>query len=128
MAPLSKMCISIGNDQSTLFWYDKWLTSGAVAIQLIKDLPIACSHIRVSYFLEDRQWNVRKLIQWVSMHLIHDILQCPLSLNPSKDNVMTWHHRSYASFSMSRAYRALRIYSPASDVRAMKIWTLWLVK
>jgi len=47
------LCIKIGNERSTTFWFDKYLPSGELASQMEADPPDPCAHVRVSYFLSD---------------------------------------------------------------------------
>jgi len=47
---LSNICIKVRNGETTSFWFDKWLPSGPLALQLESEPPALCSHFRVSDF------------------------------------------------------------------------------
>jgi len=88
--------------------------------------PCALCSGAVNYFISVRKWDLGKLYQWVPLHLIPSILQCPISEDPSHNDELTWNNGSYSPFSISRADETLTHIPLQPNLSFKIIWWLKL--
>jgi len=62
---------TVGNGQDISFWRDNWIENRSLLDLLeVEDQETFNSNLKVSEFIEDKQWNVHKLGQYVSSQAI----------------------------------------------------------
>jgi len=109
------------------FWFEKWLRAGPLSIQISENPPEVCSHVRVSYFIQEGQSNIIRLKKWVSEELIQQILHVPISEDPLCHDLMEWKSSPKSYFSVANAYKALHLMPLPSPSFAKLSWKLKLL-
>lgn len=93
------------------FWYDAWFPEGLLAdLCLVKGPPDR----KVSWFLEDDQWFIERLIQVIPLNLVELIVNVPIALGKNDGLILL--PASNGLFSSKLAWEHIRNRAPETTI------------
>lgn len=98
-------------------WKDLWVCKGPVINYLPADVVDAINlSLQVKDIIEDGEWSLSSLLEWVPNHIISKIMSVPLPILSTIDNTLIWGRRllgdallALASFTSLRMLVCLRV-------------------
>ncbi|KAK6782008.1 hypothetical protein RDI58_019804 [Solanum bulbocastanum] len=93
-------------DGSSSFWWDNWLGVGPLA-QYTTDSN-RFNNDRISDFMQDGQWKMRKVLQLAPQQHVHRILAMQIQLQHGQKDQAVWKLNTNGNFSVSSAWNIIR--------------------
>ncbi|KAK6803130.1 hypothetical protein RDI58_000914 [Solanum bulbocastanum] len=93
-------------DGSSSFWWDNWLGVGPLA-QYTTDRN-RFNNDRISDFMQDGQWKMRKVLQLAPQQHVHRILAMQIRLQHGQKDQAVWKLNTNGNFSVSSAWNIIR--------------------